>query len=114
MGYSLWLGTLVVTFWALRKIRDVEPESAPEADISRLAHAAVLSLIVFLVAAFFLSRTYQAMLFLLLGLATAVVDIARRRKMSVRTLSIGSWAWKVALVEVASIALLYVVMRLAP
>jgi len=114
VGYFLWLGTLLVSFRALRQLRAWTPESPDQEELSRLARAVLLSLAAFLVGAFFLSRAYQMMLFLLLGLATAIVGIARRREMRVDELSISQWSRKVFALEVASILFVYTVMRLAP
>lgn len=114
VGYFFWLGTLVVTFWSLRQMEAIDAGSPSEAELRRIAHAGVVSLSSFLVAAFFLSRTYQPLLFVLLGLATAVIDLARRYRLSLRALSPAAWVRRVVAWELGSILLLYAIMRLVP
>jgi O-antigen ligase len=76
VGYLLWLSLVVFTLddtWALARLH---PEVDP--DLARFANAVSTSLIGFLVGGIFLSRSYDVILFLLLGLGTALGDIPRR------------------------------------
>jgi putative inorganic carbon (HCO3(-)) transporter len=81
VGYSLWLSMIALTLYGLHRLEVADPREGDD-GLRRLAHAARLALTAFLVAAFFLSRTYGAMLFLLLGLGTAVCAVAQRRGIS--------------------------------
>lgn len=114
VGYFLWLGTLLLCFQDLLQVRAWNSESPAQEEMSRVARALLLSLNAFLVAAFFLSRAFQMMLFLLLGLATAIAALARRREIAVDSLSIGQWSRRVLAIELGSILFVYVVMRVAP
>jgi F0F1-type ATP synthase assembly protein I len=64
-----------------------------------------------LTAAFFLSRSYNAVLYLLVGLAFALYEIARRGGHSVHLPSLYRVSRKVAVMEFASIAAIYVLVR---
>jgi putative inorganic carbon (hco3(-)) transporter len=114
IGYFLWLGILLIT---LREVLGVSRGAASDSrdvDIARLAKAAWLSLISFLVAAFFLSRGDGSMLFLLVGLSSALTELARRRRLDIPPFRLAPWMIEVGGVEFASIALIYLVCRVAP
>jgi putative inorganic carbon (HCO3(-)) transporter len=71
IGYFLWMSIMLVTIiqlWQAAKLPSTEPPWA------RWATALRMSLIIYLFTGFFLSRTYDLPLFLLLGLAGAVID----------------------------------------
>jgi len=77
VGYFLWLGAILATFWSLDRIRqtpDVDP------DAVRWATALRASLVAFLVGALFLSRTYSVTLYFILGLATALAGAVSTAK----------------------------------
>jgi hypothetical protein len=91
-------------------VEDEEAESEEE-ELSRWAEASWISLAGFLVGSLFLSRTYGTMLFLLLGLGVAVVDMARaadweveRREPILRILQVGT-------IEVASIIFVWLAVK---
>jgi O-antigen ligase len=68
VGYFFWMGLIVLVYRGLGK---VIAEGAAEADERKLAILLRSSVVGFLTCAWFLSRTYQPTLYLLLGLATA-------------------------------------------
>lgn len=79
VGYFAWLGAIFATFWYLERVAAVEGAARGEdasADLVRWARALGLSLVAFLAAALFLSRTYSVSLFLLVGLGTALAGVA--------------------------------------
>jgi putative inorganic carbon (HCO3(-)) transporter len=76
-GYFFWIGLLVTTFMQLSRISRMD--GLREADTRRLANALRLSLVGFLFAAFFLSRAYIPLLYLLIGLSMAVASIATKQ-----------------------------------
>lgn len=77
VGYFLWLSLLVLTLRGLKRVQESAPATDEGREARRWAQAAHLSLTGFLAGAFFLSRSYGVMLFLLLGLGTAIIDISR-------------------------------------
>lgn len=68
-GYFAWIGILVITYLGLKRVID---RASPDSDEYRLAILIRASLIGFLTCAWFLSRTYQATLFLTVGFGAAV------------------------------------------
>ncbi len=77
LGYLLWLGLITATLLDLNSIQRVlTSDDFAEADIQRWATAVRLALIGYLSAAWFLSRTYYMTLYVLLGMAVAVVRMA--------------------------------------
>jgi O-antigen ligase len=117
VGYFLWLAILAVTYRqisvAARPSTAGEPGGAPDGELGHWASAVRLSLTAFLVAAFFLSRTYNVLLFLIVGLATAVIDLARRGERLPAGLPVAGWLAAVASLEAASVVFFAVVVRLS-
>lgn len=138
VGYFIWLMLIVLTLSHLAAVARGSPETegeevdpteetgaedevedtvedegaeSEEEELSRWAEASWISLAGFLVGSLFLSRTYGTMLFLLLGLGVAVVDIARaagweveRREPILRILQVGT-------IEVASIIFVWLTVK---
>lgn len=138
VGYFIWLMLIVLTLSHLAAVARGSPETEgekgdpteetgagdeseetvedertenEEEELSRWAEASLISLAGFLVGSLFLSRTYSTMLFLLLGLSVAVVDVARaadweveRREPIFRILQVGT-------IEVASILFVWLTVR---
>jgi len=109
VGYFLWLSLLGVTLLQLQKLKHF-PESVPaSAGIRRQASILQTALIGFMVAAFFLSRTYIPFLYLLIGLAAALVLIAKRNAVTVAWPTYLTMASLIAASEVASIIAIYLI-----
>ncbi|KGM39385.1 hypothetical protein JY96_03375 [Aquabacterium sp. NJ1] len=68
-GYFFWMALIVLGFVAAGRVVQYTPPGSPE---NRAAHLLRSSLVGYLVCAWFLSRTYQAVLYCLLALCTAV------------------------------------------
>lgn len=79
IGYVLWLGILYVSFLQLNVL--VQPASTdPEAlELARVAALVRLSLLAFCTTGFFLSRTYEVTLYIVLALAVGLTEVERRR-----------------------------------
>lgn len=107
IGLTIWMGALVVTSLELKQLQ-FWPEMDPVA--ARWAQAIRLSLYSYLFTSFFLSRTYNMPLFLLLGMAGAVYGMAGG-ELKLPRLRTNWAAWSVGL-SVASLALTYVLVRL--
>jgi putative inorganic carbon (HCO3(-)) transporter len=74
VGYFLWMSMIVVTLIQISRVPKVVGASNPV--LARWAVALRLSLGVYLYTSFFLSRTYDLPLFLLLGMSGAVIAAA--------------------------------------
>ena len=118
VGYSFWVGMIIVTFHDLRvlfrKPGGEEPrlQGPPDGELRRWATASALSLIGFLAGAFMLSRMYSPTFFIFLGLATALADVARRAGRPVAPFSPLGWVFAVATAEVVTVAVVYGMVRL--
>jgi hypothetical protein len=110
VGYLLWLGVLLLTLDDLRLIHASANEE--EADLRKWARAIQVSLIGFLVGSIFLSRAYDVQLFVLIGLGTAIADVARRRGHRARSRSVLLCIYAVSGTAVATIIGYWVYMRL--
>jgi len=117
IGYFVWIAVLVWSFKGLNQAVRILP---PQAQESRWAELLRTSLIGFLVCAFFLSRTYVPNLYILLALCLCAAACARWH---IETLPVTTTAtriewkeihWAAASVKVvlASIALVYIIVRL--
>jgi hypothetical protein len=113
VGYFLWLNLLALTLGQLVAMGRTEPDPEDEEGIALVgwSHAVLVSLVGFLTGALFLSRTYGVMLFLLLGLATAVTDVARRLGWSLGGVGVAGWIARVLALEVGSITAVWLFMR---
>lgn len=113
VGYFLWLSLLVITLLQLQQLKD-HPEASPiERDIR--SHASILqaALFGFMAAAFFLSRTYVPLLYLLIGLSASLVLIAKKNDVPVVLPTYTRMGALIAGSELASILLIYIITRLS-
>jgi O-antigen ligase len=74
LGYFLWMSIIVVTMIQLNRVPQLLAKSNPA--MARWAAAVRLSLWVYLFTAFFLSRTYELPLFMLIGMAGSIIAAA--------------------------------------
>lgn len=112
VGYFLWLSLLGITLLQLHKLKHL-PEANPiELDIRR--HASILqdALIGFMAAAFFLSRTYVPLLYLLIGLSASLVLIAKKNDVPVVLPTYVRLGALIAASELVSIFLIYIIVKL--
>lgn len=104
VGYFIWLGTLVLTLlqgFALARRTGSE-------ELPGYARLGLYSLVGFLAGALFLSRTYSTVLFLILAFVTAIIDLGRRAGLLERGTTLAGWLMLVSLIEIVSIAMVYV------
>jgi hypothetical protein len=112
IGYSLWLGLLGITVFNLQKLKQISKDDPTNSEIASLATHLQCALFGFMAAAFFLSRTYVPLLYMLIGLCSALVLVARQVEIR---LSLPSWPkvfTAVAASEVASVILIYIICQL--
>jgi len=135
MGYSLWMGLLVFTVAGLNSIiasiKALRPGarhvshpliqlSSPDWDledggnrqeVERWAKMLRLSLAGFLAAAWFLSRTYALALYLILGMAVALLWLTSEKEETVNRQPLWTLFGLTARLEFAAIALIYACLR---
>jgi len=111
IGYFVWLSMIVLSFKETRIAAGAGP---PEADEARLARALRISMVGFLVCAWFLSRTYQPVLFLMLALCIAISYCARRTAAPDEPGWPAPVRWPATTVKLmlASIVVIYIIVRL--
>lgn len=73
-GYFAWMGLIVLTFVGLNRVVAMAPQDAPERKAAVMLRA---SLAAYLACAWFLSRTYQPGLYVVLALGIAAWVVAR-------------------------------------
>src|SRR5262249_19411080 len=83
LGCFFWVALFVVTLLELRRLKNLPDQEPFDDDVRRWAGALQLSLVGFMAAAFFLSRTFAPILYLVLGLCAALAAIARNEGRSV-------------------------------
>jgi len=114
-GYFFWMGLLFASLkdgYALWKT--APSESDPDRrEVGRLAKALLPALIGFMASAVFLSRTYTPLLFMLFGLFAALRIIRERATEPMPNAFVKRDCKWVLLIELASIPILYVWIRLA-
>jgi putative inorganic carbon (HCO3(-)) transporter len=107
LGFFLWTSLIVVTLIQLNRVSKVVGESDP---LARWAAAVKLSLGGYLFTSFFLSCTYSPLLFLLLGMAGAIIVAAGGDEAI--PLQGTKWPAKALGLCVCIITLIYVMLRL--
>jgi hypothetical protein len=107
VGYFLWLSLLGISLLQLQELKHLPASVPAEPDIRRQASILQTALIGFMVAAFFLSRTYVPFLYLLIGLSAALVLIAKKNDLPVAWPTYVKMASIIVTSEVASIILIY-------
>ena len=106
VGYFLWLGALVVTFQGLARLRRLADDLPYGEEFTELASATRLALVGFLASALFLSRGYSPTLFIVLGIATALIGAGLRRRM-ISEPSPGRWIPVTVLLLGLSVVMIY-------
>ncbi|HTB12877.1 MAG TPA: O-antigen ligase family protein [Bryobacteraceae bacterium] len=112
IGCFLWMGLLLVSLWQLRRVANAPATEESDPELRVWANAVLFSLTAFLIPGFFLSETYAPMLYMLLGLAAAIARMEVERT-GMELLPVGNhWAQKTMMACVASMTLVYIMVRL--
>lgn len=112
IGCFLWMGLLLVSLWQLHRISGAAATEDSDPELRVWANAVFFSLVAFLVPGFFLSETYAPMLYLLLGMSASIAGLEMDRT-GVELLPAGNrWALKTAMACMASMTLVYVMVRM--
>lgn len=112
VGYFVWMALLVVAFLELSVLANLEPDTPMNLALQRWGQCVRLAMSAFLVAAFFLSRTYMPTLFILLGLAAALGDMGRRQGIHVDAVPMQRWARLAMALQAGSIIFVYAITKL--
>jgi hypothetical protein len=112
LGCFFWVGLFVVTLLELRGLRSL-PGDEPFDDMARQsAEGLQLSLVGFMTAAFFLSRTFVPTLYLIIGLSAALAAIARDADRSIPLPALPELGTLVLACELAGIGVVYTIVKL--
>ena len=111
VGYFFWLGLLIVAIKQLGQVRQCEDDDVGESLLHRQATVLTASFAGMLAAAFFLSRSYTPILYLMIGFAFALHQIARQEGHSLALPSLYRVSRRIIGLELASIAAIYVLVR---
>jgi putative inorganic carbon (hco3(-)) transporter len=112
IGYFFWLSMLFLSFKDLIAINQPVADDPATIELARLANLVQFSLASFLTTAFFLSRTYELTLYVLIALAMGLAEVERKRAKSRLQPWTMKWSGQVMGLEFASIAIIYVLARL--
>ena len=107
LGYFFWLGLLLVTYVQIHALTNHPGQQPIDIQIRNTAAGFEHALVGFMTAAFFLSRTFVPMLYLLVGLCVTMVLVARQHKIRIWSPSLVSLGGMLVASEVASIVLIY-------
>jgi putative inorganic carbon (HCO3(-)) transporter len=111
IGYFFWLGMILITLFQLHALTRIPQEKDADSEIRRWAIILRLSLIAFIAAAFFLSRTFIPLLYMLIGLGTALVLVARQEDRVVRLPSLPRLGSLLLACEFATILFIYIIVK---
>jgi putative inorganic carbon (HCO3(-)) transporter len=111
VGYFIWLALLVITALQLNALMRALKDSDADAGLRRWAVAIQMSFYCFLGTSLFLSRTYTVGLYILLALTVVLVTLARKTEHPIPTPAIPTWVWRTGALELASIVVVYGIVR---
>lgn len=111
LGYFFWIGIIVTTMIQLSALTKVEGDDENSTTVRRWAGLLQYSMTGFLVGAFFLSRTYVYLLYLLAAFVCGLVLIARKNSIDIPLPKPSHILKTVLMTEFATISSIYVIMR---
>jgi len=113
LGYILWLCLLLLNVYYLRTLTSSVSAESLTPEFVRTAKAVALSFTGFIATSFFLSRSYYATLYILLGLTVALQRMASSENSDFPLFQTPRWVLvRASGVAVASLALFYVAVNL--
>jgi len=110
-GYFFWLGLILISIICLQRLAKVEIKTPDDAKFMRLVTPMRAALIGFLVTGWFLSRTYNPTLFVLVALLGALVQIRKQQDPEL-ILTPRRWIPMTLAGQLATLVLLYAAIRL--
>jgi O-antigen ligase len=112
LGGFLWVGMFVVTLLELHRLKNLSGRQQFDDMARRWATGLQLSVIGFIAAAFFLSRTFVPTIYLIIGLSAALAAIARSAGRPVPLPPIPQLGMLVLACELGSIGIVYMMVKL--
>jgi O-Antigen ligase len=112
IGCFLWVGLLTVTLLELHRLKTLPGHNSFDDATRRWAQGLYLSLIGFMTAALFLSRTFVPTLYLIIGLAAALAAIARAANRPIPLPPLPALGMLVLACELAGIGAVYAMVKL--
>jgi hypothetical protein len=112
VGYGFWLALLTIALLQLNQVRQCKDDSFHAAILRRYALALLASLTGVLVSAFFLSRSYNVVLYLLVAITASLYASTQRSGYSMTLPSLSQLVRGVAALEIATIAGIYLLVRM--
>jgi len=109
-GYFFWLALLVTTMWGLQRLIKLPPELAGDPQARRTVSSIRTALFAFVATAWFLSRTYTPALYILLGLATALVHMRQQENPKLELVP-RHWIPATIAIQFVSVVVIYVTIR---
>src|ERR1019366_2974246 len=114
-GYFIWLAIIVSSLLELNALEKVAAEPGQPAEVAELrsiARSVFAAVMMFAVTAWFLSRSYSGIFFILIGCVIAVTELAR--KTGAMEANRPRLSWRVATVATAAAALsaIYAIVRI--
>jgi putative inorganic carbon (HCO3(-)) transporter len=116
IGFTLWMAFIGYCFWMMVAVLRFKPMALEESAVQlldwsverELAMTLLLSLCGMFAAAFFLSRSYNFVLYLVMAVVVGYYVGARKRFPGLRTFSLLEAWWRWVLVSIAGIVALFV------
>jgi putative inorganic carbon (hco3(-)) transporter len=112
LGCFFWVSLLVVTLLELQRLKNLAGDAPFDEMARQWGEGLQLALIGFIAAAFFLSRTFVPILYLLIGLAAALAAVARAADRSVPLPPLPALAALVLACELGAIGIVYSIVKL--
>ena len=112
VGCFFWVGLLIVTLLELQRLKTLPGDNSFDDATRRWAQGLHLSLVGFMTAAVFLSRTFVPTLYLIIGLAAALAAIARAANRPIRLPPLPALGMLVLACELAGIGAVYAMVKL--
>jgi putative inorganic carbon (HCO3(-)) transporter len=112
LGGFFWVGMFVVTHLELRRVETLRGDGPFDDTARRWAEGLHLSVLGFIAAAFFLSRTFAPTLYLVVGLAVALTAIARNAGRSIPLPAIPELVLLVLACELGGLLVVYTMVKL--
>lgn len=111
VGYFFWGALIIVTLLEMKALSTVRENPLNTPGPPPWERTVQLALTAYLIAAFFLSRTYNPLFFLLLAVGATLMSIMRQSQPSVPVPSFWQWTAKTLQGEALSVILLFIVVR---
>jgi hypothetical protein len=109
-GYFFWMALLLTTYMGISAVTGLQEKTPEDQAFSGAVYAVRAALGAFLTTGWFLSRTYTETLYILLALAASLIHM-RAYAIPPGKLRFGRWAPRTVLLELASIAVIYLTIR---